>query len=325
MVPSGTYTMPPPGEYEVRSLRRADYARYRPLVGLAVGSFERSTGLDMVADASIDQLSRRWVWFLLGLLRWFGRPLMDVLVAVDAGEVVGTGSILWLPRTAYVAGIVTKPEVRGRGVASRILSAQADFARRRHRDWLALDVESENATALRLYRAAGYRETGRFSWFTRTDVPPIESPPSSLAPPVGVSEWPSVIARLDASRPAEYRAAFPAGPRLLHHNEIMVRGPAMQHGTWRRELDGGGVALVRAYYVSATGMRVYFPITTAPEPSADALVGPIDAASEWLRPFAPTRILAVAPEPRAGIAAVLERKGFAAASSTVAMIRRSSA
>lgn len=316
--------MPSPGEYEIRGLRRADYPRYRPLVELAVGSFERSTGLDLVADASIDQLSRRWVWFLLGLMRWFGRPVMDVLVAVDGDDLVGAGTILWLPRTAYVAGIVTTPKSRGRGVASRILAGQADFARRRHRDWLALDVESENATALRLYRAAGYRETGRFSWFTHTGVPPTESPPSSLVLPVGPSEWRSVIARLDASRPAEYRAAFPAGPRVLHHNEIMVRGPAMQYGTWRRELDGGGVALVRAYYISATGMGVYFPMTTAPEPSADALVGPVDAASDWLRPFAPTRILAAAPEPRDGIAAVLERKGFVAASSTVAMIRRSS-
>jgi GNAT superfamily N-acetyltransferase len=309
------------GNFEIRAMRRSDFPNYRPLVLLAIGKLERTTGLDASAEATIDQLAHRSV-FLLGLLRLFGRPVVDVFVASNGRELFGTGTVLWLPETAYVAGMSTKPEVRGRGIASRILEVEAGRARRRHRDWMALDVESDNETAIRVYRKAGFREFGRFSWFTRTGLPPADTVRDPSVREVRPSDWGTLSSRLDGTRPAEYRAAFPARSKVLHHNEILVRGPRMPVKTWTKDLSGGGVAAMRVYHSPATRMGVYFPMTTLPEPPAEELVGLVDAASAWLEPFGPTRLLAAAPEPRAGVAAALERKGFAAVVSSTVMIRR---
>ena len=306
-------------------MRRSDFASFRPVLLMGVGNLERSTGLDASAEATIDQLGHVGPWFLLKLLRFLGRPIVDVLVAVDGSGVLGTGTVLWLPKTAYVAGMATRPEFRGRGIASRILTLQDELARRRHREWLALDTESENETALRVYRKAGYQEIGKFAWYTRNGPPvSVEKAPYPVAT-VRRSDWKKLIARLDASRPEEYRAAYPARPRLLHHNEILVRGGRFENETWWRETAGGAIGVVRAYYVPGTRMGALFPLTTAPAfPSAE-LTGLFAAATDWLRAREPTRCLAAAPDTHDGVATALEQAGFSAVVSSTAMVRRTSA
>lgn len=310
------------GDYVFRPLRRTDYASYLSVVRLAIGDFETSTGLDVSSEATIAQLSRRSVWFILHLLRLVGRPIVDVLVAVRGREVVGTATALWLPRAAYLAGVATKPELRGRGIASRLLGLHAERARRHRRAWMALDVESGNRTAIRVYESSGFRDVGRFSWFTRADPPPASSPPSEAVVPVGASDWAGLAARIEVHRAAEYRGAFPAGEATLTHNELMVRGGRVESRTWKQELPGGGVAALRAYFIPGVGMAAYFPISSAPEASPDAFVGLIDTATDWLRPRFPSRFLAVTSEPRGNAAVALERRGFTCVASTTAMIAR---
>lgn len=309
---------------EFRSLRRSDFASYRPVVLLGLGKLETSTGLETNAEATIDQLSRRSIWFILGLLRLFGRPIFDTLVAVDGHDVVGTGTVLWLPAAGYVAGMATKPEFRGRGIASRILALLDALARRRHRAWLALDVESGNEPAIRVYRKAGYRDAGAFTWYTRTGLPPGGSPVPPASRIVGRQDWDELTARLDASRPADYRGALPARARVLGHNEIMVRGGRTENRTWRSETAEGTLCVLRAYFVPGLRMGAYFPTTTLPEPPAEALSGLFDAATDWLRPREPVRCLAVAPEPHGGIASALERRGFSGVVSSTVMVRPTS-
>ncbi|HYB79291.1 MAG TPA: GNAT family N-acetyltransferase [Thermoplasmata archaeon] len=305
-----------------RPLRRSDYASYQEVVQLAIGQFEKSTGLDLTAEATIAQLSRRSTWFHLGLFRLFGRPILDILVASQGPDVVGTATALWLPRAAYVAGVATRPGHRSRGIATHLLGLFTERARRRRRAWMALDVESENLGAIRVYRAAGYREVGTYTWFSRAELPRGESPTPSAVLPVGPSDWQSITARLEAGRPAEYRDAFPASEAALTHNEFLVRGGQVEFSTWKRELPGGGVAVVRAHIFPGVRLAAYFPLSSAPEASADEFVGLIDAATDWLSPQRPSRVLAVAPEPRGNAAIALERRGFAAVASTTAMVAR---
>jgi len=306
-------------------MRPGDYPSYREVVVLAIGKLERSTGIDASAEATIDLLSRRSIWFLLGMLRWFRRPIVDVVVAAEGPRVVSTATILWLPQTAYVAGVATRPEWRGHGIASRILGDLAGRAHRRRRPWIALDVESENTAAISVYRKAGYHELGTFAWFTRLGPPPNPSPVPPEVGAVGRSGFAGLTSRLDASRPAEYRSAFPATDRVLTHNEHLVRGGRAQHRTWRKEVRGGGVAAVRAYHLPGSRMGAYFPLSTLPEPPAEEFEGPIDAATEWLRTLGPARLLAAAPEPRGGAAEALERRGFSAVVASTVMVRRTSA
>lgn len=314
--------MAPPDSCVFRPLRRSDYASYYSVVHQSIGPFERATGLDVNSEATIAQLSRRWVWLLLRLLRLFGRRIVDIEVATQGTEVVGTATILWLPRTAYVAAVATRPELRGRGIASRLMALLAERARRYRRAWMALDVETENEVAIRVYRRAGYQTVGSYSWFSRADLPTVESPPSSEVTPVGSADVGGLCTRLDANRPVEYREAFPADRAALTHNEILVRGGRVELATWKRELTGGGVAVLRAYYVPGTRMAAYFPISTAPEGSPDDFGGLIDAATGWLRPRSPSRVIAVAPEPRGNSTVALERRGFPAVASTTTMVAR---
>ena len=309
------------GPWEFRPLRRSDFRSYRDVVVLGIGRLERSTGTAESAMAGIDLLERRSIRFVLGFLRWIGRPYVDVLVAANASGVAGTGTVLWLPKTAYVAGMATRPEYRGQGIASRILALQGDLARRRRRPWLALDVESDNQPAVRVYQRAGYRELGAFTWFTRTGSPASTPGDPPGIRPVGRSDWRPLTARLDASRPPEYRAAFPARPPLLHHNEILVRGGRMENETWWKETSSNGLAVLRAYFLPGTRMGALFPLSTDSEPSSEEFTGLFGAAAEWLRARDPRRCLAAAPEGQRGVSAALEALGFSAVVSSKLMVR----
>ena len=320
-MPKMTNAAPPaPLEYQIRPMRRADFEGYREVTRLAMGRFERSTGLDESSEAAMAQLSHRSIRFMLALARLFRRPLVDVLLATQGADVVGTATVLWLPRAAYVAGVATKPEMRGRGVASRILSRHAEQARRFHRSWMALDVESENESAIRVYRKAGYRETARFTWFTRPDLPAKGTPLPPTVLPVGPTDWNGLAARLDASRPKDYRAAFPAGSRVLDHNEYMVRTGRSEVETWKRELPGGSVAALRGCFVTGPRQAVYIPMSTDAGAAPEVYLDLIDTATEWFRPRNPARVLAVASEPLGGVGAALERRGFSPAVTSIAMI-----
>ena len=318
--PSGSMATQFP--FVVRPLRRSDYPRYVEVVRLAVGKFERSTGLDVGSEATIAQLSRRSTWLLLGLFRIVGRPIVDTWIACQEREVVGAATVLWLPKVGYVAGVATKPELRGRGIATHLLAMIAEQTHRRRRAWMALDVESENLTAIQLYRKVGYQSVGTSAWFTRADLPSFETAVPSAVLPVSRTDWTSLPARLEAGRPGEYRDAFRASPSVLTHNEILLRGGRVEFHTWKRELPGGGVAVVRAYFIPGVSMAAYLPLSSTPEASVDEFVGLIDAATAWLVPQAPSRVLAVAPEPRGNATVALERRGFSAVASTTAMLAR---
>jgi ribosomal protein S18 acetylase RimI-like enzyme len=301
-------------------MRRSDFAAYRDVSRLAMGAFDRSTGLYESSDAALLQLSHRSVWFVLALARLFRRPLVDIVVATRGAELVGTATLLWLPRTAYVTGVATKPEMRGRGVASRLLARHAEEARRLHRAWMALDVESENETAIRVYRRAGYRETARSTWFTRSDLPPKEAPDPPTVLPVGAADWKALAARLDASRPDDYREAFPAGKRIVDHNEYVVRTGRSEVEAWKRELPGGSVAALRACFVTGARRAVYLPMSTDSNVSPEVFLGLIDTATEWFRSRGPALVLAVVSEPRGPAGVALEQRGFAPAVTSIAMI-----
>ncbi len=190
--------------FEYRLLRRPDVPSYIDLVLLTVGKLERSTGLDRNAESMIRSLSRRSVWAVLRFLQLIGRPFVTTYVAADGNRIVGTGTLLSLPNAGYVAAMATAPEFRGRGVASRILTLLHKEAARRHRDWLVLDVDSDNDTAIRVYRRAGYREVARFAWYLRTGLPPTTAPVAPGTPPATKAQLKAVAPSLDAGRAAEY-------------------------------------------------------------------------------------------------------------------------
>jgi ribosomal protein S18 acetylase RimI-like enzyme len=57
---------------------------------------------------------------------------------------------------AFVAYMAVEPSLRGRGIASRLLGAAEDEARRRGLPYMGLMVTEDNAAARALYERAGY-------------------------------------------------------------------------------------------------------------------------------------------------------------------------
>jgi len=314
----------PSSPFEFRRLRRSDVSGYLPVVLQGIGKLERTTGLDRGSEATIRTLSRRTVWWLLGFLRAIGRPVLDIYVAAEGGRIVGTGTILWLPSSGYVAGMATEAAYRGRGIASRILALQREEVARRRKGWLALDVESENETAVRVYEKAGYREAGRFAWFARTGLPETGPVAPDVRPATG-RELAELALALDAARGEEYRAALPASPRMLSHIQILVTGRRVEHRTWVVPTSGGAPIAVRASFDANARLGAYFVLPGRSPPSSDELLRAIAPATAWLRPLSPSTSFAVAPEPSGEIGPTLERLGFAFAVRSLTMVRPATA
>jgi ribosomal protein S18 acetylase RimI-like enzyme len=304
-----------------REIRRADLPTFSKVIHFGIGKLEHETGLDEGAEAMFRMLSRWSVWLLFGFLKLIGRPFVRIWVAVDGARVVGTGTLIMLPKAGYVAGMSTDPEFRRRGVASRVLALEQVETVRRGRGWIVLDVESENETAIRVYRKAGYRDAGRYTWYTRMGIPPDSAPSPDSTAAATKAEMKGFVPKLDASRGADLRTALPADLRMLSHNELLVRGPRTQVRTWIRPSSGPTPSSVRAYFVPSTKMGAYFPTVGTPEPKPEELTALLGAATEWLRPQAPKRCIAVLAEPVGAAGAALERAGFAPVVSSTLMVR----
>ena len=308
------------GGIRYRRLRHSDLPVYGHLIRLAVGRLEQATGLDQGVDGLARTLGRWPVWAGLRFLELIGKPFLQVTVAETRSRLVATGALVRLRNAGYVMGMATEPEYRGRGIASQILGGLTDTAARYHRPWTALDVESENATAIRVYRRAGYREVARFTWYRRPGAPtPAGGRPASdsLLPR---RELATFATELDAGRNAEYRSALPATPRMLSHNELIIQGGALEHRTWLRRDAAGSPFALRAYFIPATRMGVFFPLTTGVDPSPEAVAPVLDEGSRWVGEHGVVTCLAVLPEPVGTLGAALERVGFTAVVSSVTMV-----
>ena len=90
--------------------------------------------------------------------RW---NLDETLVAVAAGEVVGSIHIDASGFGFGEIGMAVAREWRGRGVGSALLAAAIDWARERGLHKLSLSVFAHNEAAIALYRKFGFVEEGR--------------------------------------------------------------------------------------------------------------------------------------------------------------------
>lgn len=98
-----------------------------------------------------------------GLLDFVFRQSHVLLVAQDAGTRVGfvlmldtlPDEVTRMPQ-AFIAYMAVEPSHRGQGIASRMLAAAEDEARRRGLPYMGLMVTEDNAAARALYERAGY-------------------------------------------------------------------------------------------------------------------------------------------------------------------------
>lgn len=84
-----------------------------------------------------------------------------VLVARGAGELRGAATFQLVAETADLHRVIVAPEHRGRGIGRALVEAGLAWAADRRGRRMLLEVEHDNAPALRLYRGLGFTELAR--------------------------------------------------------------------------------------------------------------------------------------------------------------------
>ena len=284
----------PSGEVEYRELRWGDFLSYQKLMPQAPGEFERATGLDQATNDLFQYLHRRSTWTLLSLMRSLGRAPIRFFVGVDRGTVVGSAGLVPLPKAGYVVAVVTDYAARNRGIASTILEKIRGVVHAQGRPWIALDVESDNETAVRLYRKLGYEERARFEWHvgaTPTVVAPAEGQVSEV-PRSGQQELATWV-RLH--QPEVLREQLPATARMLSHLENVAQMPGSKSRTWRLTSSDKTITAVRGYYLPSIKSVFMIPGAWDPSLSADSILSLLAPAVAWARSERATRTEVVVP------------------------------
>jgi ribosomal-protein-alanine acetyltransferase len=104
-----------------------------------------------------DRISRR------SFRRFLSRPQDELILAEQGGALLGYALVLFRAGTALARlySIAVAPEAAGQGLGARLLEAAEGAALARDCVLLRLEVRADNARAIALYQARGYRQFGR--------------------------------------------------------------------------------------------------------------------------------------------------------------------
>ena len=143
----------------IRELERHEWALFRELrlraLGDAPDAFART-----LAEA-LAQPDSYWLQLTRSVTEPGGQVM---LVAEEEGRPVGLAFGLFdkeREKTGHVGGMWVDPAARGAGAGRALLDAAVAWARSRGLDRLELWVTEGNAPAERLYRRAGFSDTGK--------------------------------------------------------------------------------------------------------------------------------------------------------------------
>jgi RimJ/RimL family protein N-acetyltransferase len=135
----------PETAFEVRPATDADRV---PLATLFAEIAEERTGIATEPPVDIEQRAATWT-------------LDGTLVAVAAGEIIGSLHVDASRFGFGEIGMAVSRPWRGRGVGSALLQSAIEWARSQDLHKLSLGVFPHNAEAIALYRKFGFIEEGR--------------------------------------------------------------------------------------------------------------------------------------------------------------------
>lgn len=116
---------------------------------------------DVAAVAELEARSFSTPWRAATFHRLLERSAVDLWVVEEEGRVVAYAVVWRVLDQAELANIAVREEARGRGLGARLLQHALDRARVAGVRTVYLEVRVSNEAALRMYRRAGFRETGR--------------------------------------------------------------------------------------------------------------------------------------------------------------------
>lgn len=307
---------------EFREVKRADLPSFEQVIVQGLGNLERSTGLDELSLGQFQSLHRPLVWVLFNLLRTLRRESIKVFVGVEQRRVLGTASVIMLRECGYVVGVATDSRARNRGIATKLLERIHLEVEKQGKSWAALDVESDNETAIRLYRKLRYEEVEEFGWH----VGPVPSPAGVHAGGaylVEGSQLDEVAAWVNSNLPASIAGPLPSTRNRLSHLEIAIRGPGMQVRTWRLGSRGGNQAVVRVIYLERVKTAFMLPLAFESAPTDQPLDLLFLPALDWVRSLGGARVVVAFPHNWEALAGVINSFKLPKVVSTKLMVRPS--
>ncbi len=307
---------------EYRELRRADLPSFEKVVLQGLGTWEQATGLGQVSVAQILSFRHRGIWALFTFMRALGRVPIRIFVGVNRGQVLGTASVLSLPDTGYVVGVATDSAARGRGIATRLLEQTQLVSQRKGKSWLALDVDSENETAIRVYRRLGYKESARFGWYVGS-TPVTSANPAGTATEVHRSQMREVAAWVDHNQLPAIHDAMPATGRRLSHFEIICRLPRTPARTWKLSSSGQITAVVQGSYLPTVRTGYVIPVAWDSALPGDSLLSLVTPVIDWIRSLGAKRTVVVVSDPPGAWEPVMAVLGLPMVVSSTLMVRPS--
>ena len=99
-------------------------------------------------------------WTVMDYAAVFSENSVKKFTAVSGGKFAGFGASEWdrEQNAVCLMPLAVRPEFRGRGIGSALLKAMEEAFGTSSDVYLYVDIENE--TAVRLYRRAGYKQTG---------------------------------------------------------------------------------------------------------------------------------------------------------------------
>jgi ribosomal protein S18 acetylase RimI-like enzyme len=148
------------------------------LIELAFGDALDSSSREMLREM------RTLSWLLgplFSLLNVTGTPLggfYSGFVWIEGGRIVGNITVNhhYKGRTGwFISNLAVHPEFRRRGIATRLMRAGIDFARKKKARRISLEVRAENEPARVLYKGLGFADVDSVTKM-RMDQPPTATP-----------------------------------------------------------------------------------------------------------------------------------------------------
>lgn len=156
----------------------------------------------------------------------------------DAGNVIAAAMLGVRGARTWIGGFGVAPEYRGSGYAKQLLAHIVDEARSCGAAEMSLEVLSENAPAISLYKTAGFRTARTLRSFFR------ECPEAEMSPGYRYED-PDLFVDL----PDEARPCWQREPQTMHHGAVTtaVAGPEGAYAVYRWNAQRAQLFKLRAH------------------------------------------------------------------------------
>lgn len=108
----------------------------------------------------VDSLSFNIPWSKQSFLEEVNNDFAEYVVAIKDNAVAGYAGVWIIAGEGQITNIAVHPDLRGMGIASRMLEAIIDICKSVKVTGITLEVRKSNTSAINLYKKYGFKEEG---------------------------------------------------------------------------------------------------------------------------------------------------------------------